>query len=338
MIQSINHSYFKLLPAIDLHLWVQLTSCSTKMSKTLKLDVYDAEKEEVLKNEIKYSLPVHIGYWNDGMFLQEEREKLVQYKRDHHILLIQKMRKMIRNLLMPLQPARELQYVNYGQNYHIKASEVPDSLNACQIKRTTGLFLAGLLNEKDVDHFDHFTHGCLITASTIKEASVRNIFVFESCDINRDGTAVNYGDDVYIRISETWDGKPLYLQSEQANIETFGSYLHVRMTQSVDMYCRFKLLHWNPEYREHTTGVGVPPRARIIIKHTATGQNLAVDIRKWIPTFFGPECMVICHSFKDSHKMETAENMFCIVGYRELNKTLVVRAAKGENIPDDMWM
>lgn len=304
------------------------------MSK--KLDVYDAEKAEILKNQVKYSQPVRIGFWNDDLFLQEEKAKLINYKRDHCQLLIQKMRKVYQNLLKPITVGRELQYVNYGTNYHIKATEVADSLSPCPNKRTTGLYLAGLLNERDINFGQHFMHGCIITASPDKQSYVRNLFLFESCDINRDGTSVNYGDDVYIQISESGIGTPLYLQCEQVNTDTVGSYLTVRLTERPDLYCRFKLLHWNPEYREQTKGVGVTPQARIIIKHTATGENLAINCRKWIPTFFGPECTVICHTFKDSHKMETAENMFCIVGERELNKNLIVRAAKGEDIPEDM--
>lgn len=301
-----------------------------------KLNVYDSEKEEMLKNQIKYSLPVRIGNWNNDLYLREEREKILQYKRDNCQLLTQKMRTIYKNLLKPIRPQRELGHVNYGQLYHIKATEVPDSLRPCPNRRTTGLYLSGLLNEKDINHGEHFMHGCTITASPDKQDYVRNLFSFVSTDINRDGVSVNYGDDVYIRISETGSDIPLYIQCEQANVETFGSYLLVRLTKSPDTYCRFKLLHWNPEYREQSIGIGVPLRARIIIKHTATGENLAVNIRQWIPTFFGPECLVICHTFKDSHKMETAENMFCIVGHRELNKNLIVRAAKGENIPNDM--
>lgn len=253
------------------------------------------------------------------------------------MLLIQKMRSIYNNLLKPLVPAGELQHILYGRNYHIKACDVPDSLRPCPHKKPNGLYLAGLIKENDIDHTDHFKHGCIITASPVKESFVRNMFQFESCDINRDGTSVNYGEDVYIKITETGNGQPLYLQCEQTNTETFGSYIYLRLTESKDMYCRFRLLHWNPEYRDQTLGVGVPPRAKIIIKHTATGQNIAVDIRKWIPTFFGHECLVICYTFKDSHKMETSENMFSINGFKHENKNLVVRATKGEDIPDFMF-
>lgn len=298
--------------------------------------VYDNEREEILKNQIKYSLPVRIGNWNNELFLREEHEKLLKYKRDNCQLLTQKMRTIYRNLLKPLKPQRDLGQVNYGQLYHIEATEVADSLRPCPNKRTTGLYLSGLLNENDINHGEHFMHGCMITASPDKHDYVRNLFSFVSTDINRDGTSVNYGEDVCIKISETGSNTQLFLQCEQANVETFGSYLHVRLTKSPDMYCRFKLLHWNPEYRVQSKGVGVPLRARIIIQHVATGENLAVNIRQWIPTFFGPECLVICHTFKDSHKMETAENMFCVVGHRELNKNYIVRAAKGDNIPEHM--
>lgn len=302
-----------------------------------KLDVYDSEKEEVLKNQIKYALPVRIGNWNNDLYVREEEEKLMKRKKDNCQLLIQKMGTIYTNLLKPLKPQREIEYVNYGELYHIKATDVPDRMKPCPNKRSSGLYLCGLMNENDITYGDHFMHGCAITASPDKQDYVRNLFVFVSTDINRDGTSVNYGEDVYIRISETGSNDmPLYIQCEQANVETFGSYLHVRLTKSLDMYCRFKILHWNPEYRQQTRGVGVPPRARIIINHVATGELLAVNCRHWLSTFFGPECSVICHTFKDGHKMETAENMFSIVGMRILNKNMIVRAAKGEDVGNDL--
>lgn len=300
------------------------------------IDVYDSEREEVLKNRIAYSLPVRIGNWNDDLYLEEEKQKLIKYKRDNCQLLAQKMRTVYQNLLKPVGIVKEMQFVNYGDFYHFKASEVADSLIPCPNKRSTGLYLAGLLNERDIDYSTHLTHGCSVTASPDKNSYVRNVFSFVSCDINRNGEAVNYGDDVYIKICESGTDKPLYIQCEQANTETFGSYLSVRLTQSPDLYCRFKVLHWEPQHRDETLGVGFPPRVRIIIKHTCTGQNLAVVTRHWIPTFFGPECMVVCRTFRDNHKMETAENIFMVMGKRDLDMNLIVRAAKGENIPTDL--
>lgn len=78
----------------------------------------------------------------------------------------------------------------------------------------------------------------------------------------------------------------------------------------------------------------VSPRARVMIRHAASGQNLAVQYSKFLPTFFGVECCVACRTYKDTHKMETAENFWTFVGAEPLNKNMIVRAAKGEDIPD----
>lgn len=57
----------------------------------------------------------------------------------------------------------------------------------------------------------------------------------------------------------------------------------------------------------------------------------------WIPSFYGTECMVSCHTYRDSHKMETAENFWKIVSRPISDTALYVRAAKGEDIPLDMF-
>lgn len=55
-----------------------------------------------------------------------------------------------------------------------------------------------------------------------------------------------------------------------------------------------------------------PPNARVIVQHTASGQNLAAEVLAWMLTFFGADCTVSCETYRDSRKMERAENMWMV--------------------------
>lgn len=294
------------------------------------------EKAEILKNRIIYSLPVRQGQWNEELAIREAKHNLIKYKRDHCQLTVQKLQRVYNNLLQPTELAVGGESVSYGKNYQLQACELSNTLQMhTGTMATHGLHLSGLLSEHDIDYHQNLIHGCMLTASPRKTACLRNTFTFEGCDIDRYGQSVNYGEDVFIKICHS-EGLSLYVQCENSTFATFGETLPLRLTQSPDIYSRFKILHWNPSLRKETVQTAVPPNSTVIIQHTASGQNLAGVYHNWMLTFFGPECMATCRTYRDSHKMETAENMWKIIGVSSPNLNLYVRAAKGEDIPVDM--
>lgn len=249
-------------------------------------------------------------------------------------MLIQKTKKMMRNILKPTSLAIETAFMIFGQNYQIKTADLDKDLKFTDSSK--GLFLSGLITEKEIDTCQHFKHGCMLTASPLKGAFIRNTFTIVGCSGSKEGEHVVYGEDIMIQISES-AGAPLYVQCENLTMDTFGSHLGLRLSRLPDFYCRFKVLHWDPHLRVETTGTSFTPDVRVIIQHTASGQNLAVETLAWIPTFLGPECNVSCHTYRDNHKMETAENFWIFVGEPKVQTNLFVRAAKGENIPSDIF-
>ncbi|XP_018567465.1 cilia- and flagella-associated protein 161-like [Anoplophora glabripennis] len=288
------------------------------------------EQEQVYQNRIIYSLPVRLGLWNEELALWEERNFITAYKKEHCQLLVQKTKKMFRNVLKTTILAPETPYLLYNQNYQIVTSDIVSS------EGNTGLYLSGVLNERDIDYIQHFQHGCALSASPIKEPCVRNTFKIIGCDSNKRDQPIIYGEDVYIQISESGT-RPLYIQCENSTIDTFGGHLSLKLSQCPDIYCRFKFLHWDPKRRYQTTGTNFKPNSRVIIKHTASGKLLAAEQSKWMPSFYGPECVVSCHTYKDGHKMETAENFWKVLSSPPSNKAMFVRAAKGEDVPSELY-
>ncbi|XP_050310707.1 cilia- and flagella-associated protein 161 [Anthonomus grandis grandis] len=296
-------------------------------------DQPDDDRAKTYENRIIYSLPCRMGLWNEDLAIQENKNAMTAYKRDHCQMLIQKTKKMMRNILKPATLAIETTYVQYGLNYQIKTSDLTGNLKMSDSK---ALYLSGLITEKEIDTCQHFKHGCMITATPLKDPFIRNTFTIVGCNEHKSAKPVVYGEDLMIKISES-DAGPLFIQCENSTIDTFGNHLSLRLSRVPDFYCRFKVLHWDPKMRVETQGSAFTPDKRVIIQHTASGQNLAVELNQWIPSFFGTECIVSCHTYRDSHKMETAENFWMFVSDPKVQTNLFVRAAKGEDIPTDVF-
>lgn len=284
------------------------------MTQQYKKINFRKEREEQLekyKNRIIYSLPVRAGYWANELAIREQQEFLYNYKKEHCQLLIQKTRKMFRNLLKPILLAQESPHILYNQNYQIKSHGMSE-ISACGLTSVHPLYLSGIISEKEIDTTQHFVHGCILSASPDKSPCVRNTYSLIGCDSKRTG-AVCYGEDVYLKISESQEA-PLYVQCENATMDTFGEHLNLRLSQIPDMYCRFKFFHWKPDLRFETSGTFLLPNDYVIIQHTASGHNLSAEFHKRLPTFFGPEYIISCQTFRDTHRMETIENLWKISG------------------------
>lgn len=190
------------------------------------------EHDQLYQNRIVYSLPVRLGLWNEELALREERNFIMSYKKEHCQLLLQKTKKMFRNILKTTVLAADAPYILYGQNYQIVTSDITSG------EGNTGLYLSGVINERDVDYIQHFKHGCTLSASLVKEPCVRNTFKIIGCERDKREQPIMYGEDVFIQISES-SGDPLYIQCENSTIDTFGGHLSLRLSQCPDIYCRF---------------------------------------------------------------------------------------------------
>lgn len=189
------------------------------------------EHEQLYHNRIIYSLPAHIGLWYEDMALRDEKNSINIYKKDHCQLLIQKTKKMFRNILRPTVLALEAPYVLYGQNYQLRSNGIAN-------KDSCGLYLSGVINERDIDVVQHFQHGCGLSASPLKEPCVRNTFKFVGVNFDKEGQQVFYGEDVLLQIYES-GCLPLYVQCENSTVDTFGGHLSLKLSESPDIYyCR----------------------------------------------------------------------------------------------------
>ncbi|CAG9862353.1 unnamed protein product [Phyllotreta striolata] len=298
------------------------------MKKATQLEI--DERERVFQPKVAYSNPVvHVGFWFDEQAIQEDNMRVVAHKRDKCQLLVQKTRRMYRNVLKATTLALKRRFVIFGEKYQFTSCFVRDFMNR-------RMYLAATINEKEIDKVLHFQHGCRVTATSMQDPCVRNTFMIKGASTHRDGQQVLLGEDVLIQISES-SGPPLYVQCENSTVSTFGLHLVCNLSQDPDMYCRFKFLHGDPALRNKTLGTPFSPDTTLIIQHSASGQNMALENKRLLATLFGSEIQVTCHTFRDYHKVDGHENYWKIVTRFISNNALYIKAAKGEELtPDEL--
>lgn len=289
------------------------------------------EKEKAWQNKLYYRLPCRLENWNEDLYMREEKSNFATYKRERSLLTIQKTKKMFKNLLTPTKLCQDLEFLKYGENYQIIAPDVPCNITKCGV---CSIYLSGIITEKEIDTVQELCHGCLITGSRYDLPCIRNTFKIIGCERDKCGEPVCYGEDVYFQIVDNNSDTPLYIQCENS-LQNMGYHLNIRLSKCLDTYCRFKILHLKPELRYETEGSQVEPNQKIIIKHNASGRNLAIE-RDVMTTFFGQEFFVSCHIFRDCHRMETAENVWKFAGEDLPNINMFVQAAKGFDVPEDL--
>ncbi|KAJ9591838.1 hypothetical protein L9F63_001655, partial [Diploptera punctata] len=128
-------------------------------------------------------------------------------------------------------------------------------------------------------------------------------------------------------------GTALYVESEIPHIDTeLGASKHpgLRFSSHRSSYCRWRALSWHPADRFESEGAPVPPNFRIVINHVPSNRNLAVEYRYWFQTFFGMECEVSVHTYKDVHRRETSENMWMFVCQKSKDLAQVIEMDKNK--------
>ncbi|CAG2055944.1 unnamed protein product [Timema podura] len=65
------------------------------------------------------------------------------------------------------------------------------------------------------------------------------------------------------------------------------------------------------------------PHCRVIVNHASSNKNLSVEPCHWFPSYFGMECQVSVHTYRDVHRRETSENMWMFITQKPTDPQLV---------------
>lgn len=133
------------------------------------------ERDEMFSIRPAFNAPCMLGNWNEDLFLKEEKTAFAAYKRERGQMLLQKTKKMFRNLSKPMQLSHSLVMLKYGENYQIVAPDIPCETSKSKVR---SVYLAGLVTEKEIDTRHEFSHGSVIVGSVDGTPCVRNTFRF----------------------------------------------------------------------------------------------------------------------------------------------------------------
>nr|CAD7200413.1 unnamed protein product [Timema douglasi] len=65
------------------------------------------------------------------------------------------------------------------------------------------------------------------------------------------------------------------------------------------------------------------PHCRVIVNHASSNKNLSVEPCHWFPSYFGMECQVSVHTYRDVHRRETSENMWMFITQKPTDPQVV---------------
>lgn len=72
----------------------------------------------------------------------------------------------------------------------------------------------------------------------------------------------------------------LYIQALVPTFDDFGGgndHLLMRLSECPDRYCKFKVVHINPDMRDFTKGDNIPSNTPVCIAHTVTNKFLVTE-------------------------------------------------------------
>ncbi|XP_031243081.1 cilia- and flagella-associated protein 161 [Mastomys coucha] len=265
-----------------------------------------------------YGPGVRMGNWNEDVYLEEERVRHFLEKREKGELLIQRNRRLKKNILRPMQLSVSKDgYVHYGDKVILVN---PDHV----LGEEAGVFMRGDLSlcmspdEVKAQLSDALEIPCGVSAVQTIIPTGRNTFTIlsdrtDSCDL---GQVVGYGQNFCLGIVAGLEGKTLYLTSDHRTLlkSSVKSWLQeVTLTDEVTHLNCWQAVFLDPQLRLEYDGFPVRANEKIVIYHRHTNRALAVHRNLFLRTYFGKEVEVAAHTHMDSHKAEKPKNHWMLV-------------------------
>uniref|UniRef100_A0A8C9UWG9 Cilia and flagella associated protein 161 n=1 Tax=Spermophilus dauricus TaxID=99837 RepID=A0A8C9UWG9_SPEDA len=263
-----------------------------------------------------YCPRVRMGNWNEDIYLEEEYMKDFLDKREKGKLLIQRNRRLKKNLLRPMQLSiSEDGYIHYGDKVMLLNPNYPE-------KEEAGLFQCGDLSlcmtpdEISTHLYDELEVPCGLSATTTRIPVGRNTFTILSAGKDATGQVLRYGQDFYLGITGGFENKMLYLSSDHRTLlkSSKKSWLQeVYLTDEVSHLNCWQASFLDPQLRLEFEGFPIQANEKIVIYHHYTNRALAVHRNLFLRTYFGKEVEVAAHTHLDSHKVEKSKNHWILV-------------------------
>nr|XP_008273513.1 cilia- and flagella-associated protein 161 isoform X1 [Oryctolagus cuniculus] len=262
-----------------------------------------------------YGPRVRMGNWNEDVYLEEERMKDFLEKRAKGQLLIQRNRRLKRNLLRPMQlSVSEDGYIHFGDNVMLVNPDHPET--EAELVLAGDLSLCMTPDEIRAHLSDELEVPCGLSAAQTRTPVGRNTFAILSAGGDAAGQVLRYGQDFCLGMAGGFDNTMLYLSSDHRTLlkSSKRSWLQeVTLTDDVSHLNCWQATFLDPQLRLEYEGCPIPANTRILIIHRHTNRALAAHRHLFLSTYFGREAEVVAHTYLDSHRVEKPKNHWMLV-------------------------
>ncbi|XP_036060061.1 cilia- and flagella-associated protein 161 isoform X1 [Onychomys torridus] len=276
-----------------------------------------------------YGPGVRMGNWNEDVYLEEERMRDFLDKREKGELLIQRNRRLKKNILRPMElSVTEDGFAHYGDKVILVNPDHPQGEEA-------GLFQEGDLSlcmspdEVKAQICDELEVPCGVSAVQTITPMGRNTFTILRDSTSSDAVdqVLRYGQSFCLGIPAGLECKTLYLSSDHRTLlkSSKKSWLQeVILTDEVSHLNCWQAIFLDPQLRLEYEGFPVKANEKIIIYHRHTNRALAAHRHLFLRTYFGKEVEVAAHTHLDSHRVEKPKNHWMLVTGNPRNRSTTV--------------
>ncbi|CAH7346357.1 Cfap161 [Phodopus roborovskii] len=227
-----------------------------------------------------YGPGVRMGNWNEDVYLEEERMRDFLEKREKGELLIQRNRRVKKNLLRPMELSVSKDgFVHYGDKVMLVNPDHPRGEEA-------GMFLEGDLclcmspDEVKAQLLDELEMPCGLSAVLTTVPMGRNTFTILSDSRSSDavGQVLRYGQSFCLGIEAGLECKMLYLSSDHRTLlkSSKKSWLQeVILTDEASHLNCWQATFLDPQLRLEYEGFPVGANEKLVIYHRQTNRALA---------------------------------------------------------------
>ncbi|XP_059173682.1 cilia- and flagella-associated protein 161-like [Physella acuta] len=263
-----------------------------------------------------YNPSVRIGNWIEEVQLEEDKLKDFLERRANGQLLIQRSSGFMGRMSNPIQLSTSADgCVRFGDTIMVVNKGNPDRTvyGVGQHPRDDSALAIYI---PDIDS-SQTASGPLIVSGTTKLAPCfRTAFkVMPSSDSVNIGDKLRYGQPFYLMTAASESGELFVFSDVKRFSQCTEKARHqvVHLTAEKSFNCFWKIQHINPLLRLEYEHEPVLANDECIIQHCKTHQNLCVEEKCVIPTYFGRDYEISAQTCLDSHKAEMAINRWMLV-------------------------
>ncbi|XP_037951169.1 cilia- and flagella-associated protein 161-like [Teleopsis dalmanni] len=284
-------------------------------------------------NVAHYCSEVRIGNWFEDICREREKYQNFKSARDTGQLMVEKTRQLFDNFLGHVELEAPKDTISYGATIQLQPYYIPGFND----KNAVPPALSIIINERVVRSSPTINEFCEVTIAPSPKPYVRNSFRIVPADnFTTNSDLLHYGQKFRLECIGSQEKLYLYAtpkaQDLSLQVQTnYKSYKRGELNMPIgigrardfgvgkliptvfaDWHCR----HIIPIERFETDGLPIPSNSPLVITHTTTNKNLAVE-NCVVQTLFGPEYLVSVQNYADNYKRENWQNAWMITnGYR----------------------